>query len=192
MQQFLRNIYYREAWLTLEALDPGELPPYIGSSLRGALGHLLRPLLCEGQGCGHDCQRPGDCRCFSLFEQSRAPDGHNLPKPLIVEMPNPELEAIAAGGPVRLPFQTASPRGGEVIPTLRNEHVLQTEPGAVLHAGLRLLGPASSAFPGILEALGRQGIDLAGIRFALRAAHDGTGRLLTIAGYWLCPRRCRR
>jgi hypothetical protein len=179
MADFLDQIHYREAWLLLEALDSGELPPYAGSMLRGALGHLLRPLLCEGAGCGHDCQHPDSCRYYSLFEQSRTAAGGNAPKPLILEAPlSPEFEAIAFGGPVVLPFRSGPPNPGESLPTLRNEHVLGVEPGAVVPVGIRLLGPRSLALPGIIDAIGRQGLSVGGTRFFLRSARDGAGRLL--------------
>jgi hypothetical protein len=179
MAEFLEQIEYREAWLALEALDSGELPPYLGSTLRGALGHLLRFALCDGQGCEQGCQRPESCRYYSLFEQSRTPDGQNAPKPLILVAPaNAELDAIALGGPVNLPYRRAAPMNGECVPMLYNEYSLRIQPGAVLQAGLRVVGPTSVTLPGILEALGRQGLDLGGVPFALRSAYDGTGRLL--------------
>src|ERR1017187_8465157 len=96
---WLEKLWWRQAWLTLEAAEPAVLPPYLGSTLRGAMGHLLRSALCECSGCGHECQRPDSCRYYSLFEQSR--DGA---KPfLLLAPPPPGLEEIAMGGPVNLP-----------------------------------------------------------------------------------------
>ena len=69
LPDWLEKLWWREAWLTLEAAEPATLPPYLGSTLRGALGHLLRAALCEGSECGHECQRPETCRYYSLFEQ---------------------------------------------------------------------------------------------------------------------------
>src|SRR5437867_1457461 len=69
--EWLGQLWWREAWLTIEATEPITLAPYLGSTLRGALGHLLRAVLCEGSGCGHECQRPDHCRYYSLFEQKR-------------------------------------------------------------------------------------------------------------------------
>jgi hypothetical protein len=179
MTDFLNRIGYREAWLRLEAVDSGELPAYLGSTIRGALGHLLRPALCDGAGCGHDCQRPDSCRYFSLFEQARTATGRNAPKALIIESPlGQELEEIALGGPVTLPFRSGPPEAGQTLPTLRNEHVIGIESGTAMRAGVRLLGTASVALAGIVEAIGRYGLALGGIRFVLLAAHDGTGRLI--------------
>lgn len=179
MQQFLESITYREAWLSLEATAPGDLPPYIGSIIRGALGHLVRPLLCDGSGCGHTCQKPTSCRYYSLFEKSRTADGRNAAKALIVEPPVlPELESIALGGPVRRPFQTRAPRAGECLPDLLNDHLLGVEPGGVLNVGIRLLGAGAAALPAIIDEIGRQGFDLHGVPFLLRTARDSAGRLL--------------
>lgn len=88
------------------------------------------------------------------------------------------MESIALGGAVRLPYQSGPPERGSPIPTLRNEHVLGVEEGGVLRAGLRLIGPLAGTLPGIIEGIARQGLDLGGTRFALRAAHDGIGRVL--------------
>ena len=179
MAAFLGRIEYREAWLALEAQEEGELPPYLGSTLRGALGHLLRRALCDGPGCGDSCLRPESCRYYALFEQARPADGGSAPKPMILEPPlNQELEEIALGAPVRLPYCSGPPLARETVPTLRNEHVLRAEQGAILHAGLRLVGPLSAALAGILSAVDRHGLQLGGIRFRLRAARDAAGRML--------------
>jgi hypothetical protein len=188
MADFLSHIVYREAWLTLEALDAGDLPPYTGSMLRGALGHLLRPALCDGPGCGHDCQRPDACRYYSLFERSRTLTGRNAPKPLIMEPPiSEDWESIALGGPVLLPLRSGAPAAGETVPTLRNDHVLRIGPHTILRTGVRLLGPASIALAGIIDVIGRQGINVGGMRFLLTYAHDGAGRLLFDRRFPLVP-----
>ena len=124
----------------MEAVEPATLPPYLGSTIRGALGHLLRVALCDGAGCGHECLRPEGCRYFNLFEQNRGGA-----KPLILLAPPPPgLEEIALGGPVNLPYRTGSPHGGESIPTLRCEAGWKVDPGGRIPFGLRLAGPASA------------------------------------------------
>jgi hypothetical protein len=131
---WLEKLWWREAWLTLEAAEPATLPPYLGSTLRGAMGHLLRAALCEGSGCGHECQRPDTCRYYSLFEQSR-----NGAKPfLLLAPPPPGLEGIAMGGTVNLPYRTGAPRSAEAIPSLRCEAGWKFDPGGTLEFGLRL------------------------------------------------------
>ena len=132
----LEKLWWRDAWLTLEATEPAILPAYVGSTVRGALGHLLRAALCDGSGCGHECRRPATCRYYSLFEQNRSGA-----KPfLILAPPPPGLEEIAMGGPVNLPYRTDAPHKGETIPTLRCESNWQVVPGRTLRFGLRLLG----------------------------------------------------
>lgn len=171
---WLGKLWWREAWLTLEAAEPASLPPYLGSTLRGALGHLLRAALCEGSGCGHECQRPDTCRYYSLFEQSR-----DAAKPLLLLAPPPPgLEEIAMGGPVNLPYRTGPPRNGETIPMLRCEAGWKFEVGGTLCFGLRLMGVASNALAAITEAVARCGLALGGTQFRLVNARDGSGHLL--------------
>ncbi|MGA8025515.1 MAG: CRISPR system precrRNA processing endoribonuclease RAMP protein Cas6 [Bryobacteraceae bacterium] len=171
---WLSRIWWREAWLTIEALEPATLPPWLGSGIRGALGHLFRSALCDGAGCGHDCQRPGSCRYYSLFEAKR--EGA---KPFVLMAPPlPGLEAIAMGGPVHLPFRTGPPRSGETIPTLLCEAGWKLSPGAALRFGLRLFGELSNVLPAAIEGIAKFGLDLGGYRFRLASAHDHSGQLL--------------
>jgi hypothetical protein len=113
--EWLEKLWWREACLTLEAARPANLPPCFGSTLRGALGHLLRAALCEASGCRHECQRSDVCRYYSLFEQHRPAAKRFL---LLAPSP-PALEEIAMGGPVNLPYRTGAPRGDEALPVTR-------------------------------------------------------------------------
>ena len=172
--EWVEKLWWREAWLMLEATEPATLPPYLGSTIRGALGHLLRAALCEGSGCGHECQRPETCRYYSLFEQNR--DGA---KPfLLLAPPPPGLEEIAMGGPVNLPYRTGAPRNNERIPTLRCEAGWKFDPGGTLQFGLRLMGVASNALVAILDGVARCGLALGGAQFRLASARDASGQLL--------------
>lgn len=177
--RFLEQIYWRDAWFTMECLEDvdAELPAFSGSTIRGALGHLLRAGLCvEPSGCGHDCQHPDGCPYYSLFEQSRTRDGKNAPKAMILlAPPEPELEAIAMGGPVRLPYRT---RAGEPVPVLYRESRKVLRRGEGLRFGLRFLGPSSEALNAVTGEIGRHGMVLAGAQFELREARDGGGQLL--------------
>lgn len=176
---FLTRIDWREAWVTLQAMAPAELPPYLGSTLRGALGHLLRSELCDGSGCGHECQQQGECRYFSLFERSRSADGRNLPKPLILMAPvSPALETAAMGGPVNPPLRTAPPRLAGQAPVLRDESRISAAAGETIRFGLRIVGPAAAALPAMVGAMARHGLELAGCPFQLRSADDGAGAAL--------------
>jgi hypothetical protein len=172
--EWLAKLWWREAWLTLEAAEEAELPPYLGSTIRGALGHLMRAALCDGAGCGHECQLQKACRYYALFERNR--DGA---KPLVLLAPSPPgLEEIALGGPVNLPYRTGAPKHSETIPTLRCEAGWKFESGGKLCFGLRSIGNASNALVAIIEAISRCGLPLAGRQFRLAAAHDGAGQLL--------------
>jgi hypothetical protein len=171
---WLEKLWWREAWLTLEATEPATLPPYLGSTLRGALGHLLRAALCREPGCGHECQFPSSCCYYSLFEQSR--DGA---KPLLLLAPPPPgLERIAMGGPVNLPYRTGTPHDGESIPSVRCEAGWKFGPGGPLEFGLRVVGMASNALPAIIEAVARYGMAVGGGQFRLAVARDSQGQTL--------------
>src|SRR5712691_7320254 len=86
--QHLSRIGWEERWLDLEARGRLDLPSYVGATLRGAVGAVIRPHLCDqGNRCGERCLAPDRCRFYSLFEQARSQNGHgsNIPKPLILE-----------------------------------------------------------------------------------------------------------
>ncbi len=171
---WLEKIWWREAWLTMEAAEAAELPPYLGSGIRGALGHLLRAALCEDSGCGHDCQRPDACRYFSLFERNR-----QGAKPFVLLAPGPPgLEEVALGGPVHLPFRTRAAAAGEKTPRLRYTEQQRFAPGARMEFGIRLVGCASNALPAVVEAIARHGMRIGGPLFRLDRAVDGGGRLI--------------
>ena len=177
---WLEALTWRDATLTLEALEPTHLPPYLGSTLRGGLGHLLRVALCDNRaGCGHQCQQPTACRYFSLFEKNRTPDGQSLPKSFLLLPPAlPGLDDIAAGGPVNRPFLSGPPQPGESIPTLRCEAGWKVDPGTPLAFGLRLFGVAAAVLPAIVEGVARFGLTIGTSPFQLAAARDHRGQAL--------------
>ena len=177
---WLETLTWRDATLTFEALEPAHLPPYLGSTLRGALGHLLRVALCDKDaGCGHECQQPAACRYFSLFERNRTPDGQTLPKSFLLLPPSlPGLDDIASGGPVTRPFQSGPPKPGESIPTLRCEAGWKVDPGTPLAFGLRLFGVAANVLPAIIEGVARFGLTIGTAPFQLTGVRDHRGQAL--------------
>lgn len=151
---WLEKLWWREAWLTLEAAVPAILPPYLGPTLRGALGEMLRAVLCDG------------------------PGGEGAGGFLLLAPPPPGLEEIAMGGAANLPYRSGAPGDGETIPTLRCEAGWNFDFGGRLDLGLRLVGRASNALPAILDAVARCGLAVGGAQFRLVAARDSRGRLL--------------
>ena len=176
---FLGRIRWVEAVVEMEALDRLSLPPFAGSAIRGALGRIFRPALCDAAvKCVEDCAMPSECRYYSLFEQSRAGGGtgSNIPKPMILGAPLPgELEILATGGEVEWPYEVGKRIGSESIPTLRNESDMVLEPGANLRFELRLIGNIAAAVPAIIEGLARYGIGIGGGRLKLRRVWDTFG-----------------
>ncbi len=170
------GICWREVWFTLQAAEAAALPPYLGSMIRGALGHLLRAELCERGECRQGCLEPDTCRYFTLFERSRAADGRNLPKPFVLLAPPPPgLEQIALGAPVSPPYALVAPRPGQPLPVLRAETGWPIPRSGRLQFGMRFLGSVSPLAPAVIAAVARHGLRLGGVPFQLLAAHGRGG-----------------
>jgi hypothetical protein len=90
--------------LTLEALEPLNLPPFKGSALRGGFGHTFKRLACaEPWPCGERCQRGNACPYGYVFETS-PPDASQVlrtfsevPRPFVIQPPADRREHIPAG-----------------------------------------------------------------------------------------------
>jgi hypothetical protein len=142
--------------LTLEALDPLELPPFKGSALRGGFGHTFKRLACaEPWPCGEHCRRGNACAYGYIFETAPPEDSEVLrtfsevPRPFVIEPPDDLRTHIPAGE--RLTF------------------------------GLTLIGRAAgflTYFCVVFQELGRQGLGQTRGRFRLErveAFHPLTG-----------------
>lgn len=181
---FLDRIRWTEAVVEMEAVERATPPPFIGSTLRGALGRVLRSGLCDAESrCEETCALAPDCRYYSLFEQSRTEGGagSNVPKPMILGSPAPEeLEALAGGGAVEWPYEAGPAMRGDSIPVLRNEAEIAVEEGARLRFEVGLIGGIGAVVPAVAAALARYGIGAGGGRFKLRKVWDAGfgGRLL--------------
>jgi hypothetical protein len=75
--------------VTLEALEPLDLPHYLGSTLRGAFGHAFRRLCCLGRE-GEPCPAPSLCPYHLVFETAPPPDAaalrthEEIPRPFVI------------------------------------------------------------------------------------------------------------
>jgi hypothetical protein len=179
--RFLSAIRWARISLEFEADGFAEFPAFAGSAIRGALGRILRPSLCEETPpCPGECSAPDRCRYFSLFEQRKA-GGRNIPKPMILTPPAPgELEQIAHGGAVRFPYQQSPPLPGERVPRLSSDLFWRAPSGAPVAVGLTLLGQAAAVAPALIDCLSRQGLRPPRGRLRLRRAVDSwaAGRVL--------------
>ncbi len=101
--------------VTLAAKQPLDLPPYLGSTIRGALGSVLRRLSCPA-GSGGRCVIPGGCPYHQLFDVSLPPGFAALsgfgeiPRPFIIAPPangGTARRVLALGE--RLAFEEAAP-----------------------------------------------------------------------------------
>jgi hypothetical protein len=78
--------------VTLEALEPLDLPAYLGSTLRGAFGRAFRRLCCLGRD-GEPCPAPTSCPYHLIFETGPPPDAdalrthEEIPRPFVIAPP---------------------------------------------------------------------------------------------------------
>jgi hypothetical protein len=78
--------------VTLEALERLALPAYLGSTLRGAFGHVFRTLACPGRA-GESCPVPAACPYHRVFETAPPPDAtalrthEEIPRPFVIAPP---------------------------------------------------------------------------------------------------------
>jgi len=91
----LFSLSYARFRFTLEAEEDAVLPTYLGSTLRGAMGHALRQLVClkPGADCTR-CMHRWQCAFVYVMATSRqSPDGEGkitnqaLPHPYVIEPP---------------------------------------------------------------------------------------------------------
>ncbi|MBI4750082.1 MAG: CRISPR system precrRNA processing endoribonuclease RAMP protein Cas6 [Acidobacteria bacterium] len=71
---------------------PATLPPFLGSTLRGAFGHAFKQVACALEGptrCAQTCQQPAQCRYAFLFET--AVPQHQSPNHRHQDIPHPYL-----------------------------------------------------------------------------------------------------
>ncbi len=71
---------------------PATLPPFLGSTLRGAFGHAFKQVACALEGpthCAQTCQHPAQCRYAFLFET--AIPKHQSPNHRHQDLPHPYL-----------------------------------------------------------------------------------------------------
>lgn len=92
--------------VTLEALEPLDLPAYLGSTLRGAFGAAFRRLCCPAPA-GLSCPVPDTCPYHLVFETSPPPGAEALstheeiPRPFVIAPPPAAAPAYPAGSQVQ-------------------------------------------------------------------------------------------
>lgn len=147
---------YAECLFRFRAEAGGRLPPFLGTTIRGALGRQLRLTACHN--------RRGECRSCLLRDTCV----YGL---IFLGHPPPGRAIMRKYPAIPQPFVTVIPwrSGGEVTP------------GTVLEVGWRLYGPAVEHFPILVFTMlqmGRKGLGRERIRFSLTEVIDGTGRRL--------------
>ncbi|MBU0553631.1 CRISPR system precrRNA processing endoribonuclease RAMP protein Cas6 [Myxococcota bacterium] len=99
----LTGLSYSRARFTLTPTAPTRLPPYLGSTLRGALGHALREIV--GDPARDDIERAllaSSCPYLSVFGEPRLEaNGQERSRPFVLRPPPIQSEAWTARRPLR-------------------------------------------------------------------------------------------
>ena len=142
LEDLIRALRWARLRLTVLAEEPLHLPPYKGSTFRGAFGHAFKRVACPLRRECEDCAHPAVCVYAYVFE---------TPAP-------PEASSLARSPQVAHPFVLEPPE------TDRRDF----GPGEKLELGLVLIGRAISLAPYFLAAcreMGRGGIGRGRARF---------------------------
>ncbi len=117
--------------VTFEALEPLDLPGYLGSTLRGAFGNAFRDLCCPARR-DEPCPVPGSCPYHLVFETA----------------PPPDAAALRTHEEIPRPFVIAAPAPGEAGPSGPRH-----PPGSEVTFGLTLVGRAREFLPHFVVTL---------------------------------------
>ncbi|MGO9059609.1 MAG: hypothetical protein ACLQU2_19840 [Candidatus Binataceae bacterium] len=120
--------------VTFVARDRLDLPAYLGSTLRGAFGHVFRTLACPGR-FEEPCPIPDNCPYHLIFETS----------------PPPGAQALRTHEEIPRPFVIAPITNGTAGWLESGRNVI--EPGSELSFDLTLIGRAQEYFPYFVVAL---------------------------------------
>lgn len=91
--------------VTLEALEPLDLPAYLGSTLRGAFGQAFRRLACPARG-DEPCPIPETCPYELIFNTRLPPEApalrsyEEIPRPFVIAPPPAAAREHPAGSEV--------------------------------------------------------------------------------------------
>jgi hypothetical protein len=91
--------------VTFEAVEPLDLPAYLGSTLRGAFGRAFRQLCCPARP-DEPCPIPTTCPYHLVFETAPPPDAEALrthdeiPRPFVIAVPAAAVVDYPAGAEV--------------------------------------------------------------------------------------------
>jgi hypothetical protein len=168
--------------VVFEALEPLDLPAYLGSTLRGAFGHAFRAVACPAPR-GMDCPIPSQCPYHLIFETS----------------PPPGSEALRTHEEIPRPF-VISPHAS-LAGTHGERRVFR--PGDEVSFELVLIGRAQEFFPYFVVALrevdrigrGRRAVELRRIdalslNGEARPVYEATDNLVRGAAPSVTPEDC--
>ena len=157
----LDNLSIARFKAVFQVIDPVELPPYTGSTFRGALGHAMRRVRYSMKESCPECTIRSACRYGSLYDYLfESPRDHPFIEPAHCALP-----AKMQRETYPQPFILDPPAGG------------RWEPGAMLTLPFSLIGKAISFFPFVacaLSILGSRGLGKGRGRVLLQAIKGGS------------------
>lgn len=157
--EHLRALSLSQYEFRLAALAEGELPPFLGSTFRGAFGYALKAIACAMP--HGDCERcllAERCLYTRLFEPRANQQGgllkqqQNAPRPFIFEPPLPGEKYSALSFQVEMERAPANGWKSNGQKALFNE-TLHFAAGNELRFGLTLIGQAVEELPYIIYAV---------------------------------------
>ncbi len=139
--------------VTFEALEPLDLPAYLGSTLRGAFGHAFRVLCCPARP-GEACPIPSACPYHVVFETAPPPGAvalrthDEIPRPFVIAPPPAGARDYPAGAEVLFDL-TLIGRARELFPhfvvTLREVDRIGRHRRAVVLRRIEAVDPRTGA-----------------------------------------------
>jgi hypothetical protein len=141
--------------LQCQWLRQGNLPDFLGSTLRGTFGHLLKETVCDNTGVCKDCSRKFQC-AYSLAFETPWPENVSW----ISKYPNAPH-----------PFVFRFPKGGLV------------KEGQRFQIGLTLFGNVHSLLPPFLKAIyaqGRRGVGRDVVGFQVNGVYGSRGEKVLV------------
>ena len=104
--------------VVFQALEPLDLPAYLGSTLRGAFGHAFRAVACPSR-TGEPCPIPSQCPYHLIFETSPPPGSDALrthdeiPRPFVIAPA--DSDQVSSDGQARRLFQSRDEVSFELV-----------------------------------------------------------------------------
>ena len=108
LERMIDSLRWARLRLTLRAEEALRLPPYAGSTFRGAFGHAFKRVACPLRGACESCLHRTVCVYAYVFETAGSSDGSPLARgatvthPFVLEPPESAPAELTAGDPLEV------------------------------------------------------------------------------------------